>query len=86
TDYRGYAIVPNITMYRRNDVVLDTETMPNDVDLDTTVATVVPTRGSIVRAEYSGKKGIRALLQLVDTHNKFIPFGAMVNLASENST
>ncbi|HIH9945343.1 TPA: fimbria/pilus outer membrane usher protein [Klebsiella pneumoniae] len=86
TDYRGYAIVPNITMYRRNDVVLDTETMPNDVDLDTTVATVVPTRGAIVRAEYSGKKGIRALLQLVDTHNKFIPFGAMVNLASENST
>lgn len=57
TDYRGYAIVPNITMYRRNDVVLDTETMPNDVDLDTTVATVVPTEVRSYEQNIQGKKG-----------------------------
>lgn len=85
TDYRGYAIVPNITMYRRNDVVLDTETMPEDVDLDTTTATVVPTRGAIVLAQYTGKKGIRAMFRLVDTNNKPVPFGAMVNSVAETS-
>lgn len=85
TDYRGYAIVPNITMYRRNDVVLDTETMPEDVDLDTTTATVVPTRGAIVLAQYTGKKGIRAMFRLIDTNNKPVPFGAMVNSVAETS-
>ena len=72
-------------MYRRNDVVLDTETMPEDVDLDTTTATVVPTRGAIVLAQYTGKKGIRAMFRLVDTNNKPVPFGAMVNSVAEPS-
>ncbi|WP_312996788.1 fimbria/pilus outer membrane usher protein [Leclercia sp.] len=91
TDFRGYAVVPNVSMYRQNDVVLDTETMPDDVELDTTTATVIPTRGAIVLAEYIGKKGIRAMLQLVDGQNNYIPFGAIVtNMngvnASENSS
>ncbi|MCU6678493.1 fimbria/pilus outer membrane usher protein [Leclercia tamurae] len=87
TDFRGYAIVPNISMYRQNDVILDTETMPDDVELDTTTATVIPTRGAIVLAEYIGKKGIRAMLQLVDTQNNYIPFGAIVtNTNGENTS
>lgn len=91
TDYRGYAIVPNVSIYRQNDIVLDTETIPDDVDLDTTTATVVPTRGAIVRAEYSGKKGIRAMFQLMDPNNNYIPFGAIVTYMngkqlSENSS
>lgn len=85
TDFRGYAVVPNVSMYRQNDVVLDTETMPDDVELDTTTATVVPTRGAIVLAEYIGKKGIRAMLQLIDSQNNYIPFGAIVtNINEEN--
>jgi len=37
TDWRGYAVVPYATTYRRNRMALDTTTLPENVDLDDTV-------------------------------------------------
>lgn len=36
TDWRGYAVVPYVTAYRRNQIALDTSTLPDNVDMTLT--------------------------------------------------
>ncbi|MCS5956630.1 fimbria/pilus outer membrane usher protein [Klebsiella variicola subsp. variicola] len=79
TDFRGYAIVPYLTPYRYNEVMLDSETFADNVDMDITSQKVVPTRGAISRANFSGNVGLRAIIRLVDTLNNPLPFGATVS-------
>ncbi|MBJ2066363.1 fimbria/pilus outer membrane usher protein [Serratia odorifera] len=78
TDWRGYAIVPYVSPYRKNSIGLNTETLPDDVDLAQTNQTVVPTRGAVVRASYSASVGQRVLMTLLRQGDTPVPFGAMV--------
>ncbi len=64
TDYRGYAIVPYVTPYRRTDITLDSTSLGEDMELPETTQSVVPTRGAIVRANYDGNIGQRAFVHL----------------------
>lgn len=80
TDFRGYTAVSNVTPFRKNDVSLLTETLPDDVELELTSATATPTRGAIVRANYAANVGYRVLMTLKQTSGQPIPFGAMVKL------
>lgn len=84
TDWRGYAVVPYATTYRRNRLSLDTVSMPANVELEDSVVEVVPTRGALVRADFKAHVGARALINLI--HNgKPVPFGAMVSTDGSNS-
>ncbi|PXK36073.1 hypothetical protein DMR29_27625 [Klebsiella variicola] len=47
--------------------------------MDITSQKVVPTRGAISRANFSGNVGLRAIIRLVDTLNNPLPFGATVS-------
>lgn len=85
TDFRGYAVVPYVTPYRLNDVVLNNETLPDDVELDTNTTTVVPTRGAIVRSVFNGKVGIKGFIRLTDKSGKALPFGTTITLADGQS-
>lgn len=78
TDYRGYALVPNLMPYRNNDVTLSTESLQDDVDLQQTSKKVVPTRGAIVRADYRAQVGKRVLMNLYRADGSTVPFGATV--------
>ncbi|MCK6903992.1 fimbrial biogenesis outer membrane usher protein [Enterobacter roggenkampii] len=79
TDYRGYTVVSNLSVYRKNDITLAPESLPDDVELDINTRTVTPTRGAIVLADYKAKVGRRVLFNLL--HNgQFVPFGAMASL------
>lgn len=80
TDFRGYTVVNNVSLYRKNDVSLDTSSLPDNVDLELTSQTVVPTRGAIVRANYVANVGDRALVTLMQPSGKPVPFGAIVNI------
>ncbi|MEP8888257.1 fimbrial biogenesis usher protein [Enterobacter roggenkampii] len=77
TDWRGYAVVPYATTYRKNRIALDTTTLGDKVDLENAVVDVVPTKGALVRAKFDAQVGIRALLTLLH-NNEPIPFGATV--------
>ncbi|MFJ3458600.1 fimbria/pilus outer membrane usher protein [Scandinavium goeteborgense] len=79
TDYRGYAIVPYSSPYRRNVVSLDAESIPDDVDVSGMAQTVVPTRGAVVRAEFNASVGSRVLMTLLRQGGAPVPFGAMVS-------
>lgn len=83
TDWRGYAIKPWATAYRENRVAVDASSLRDDVELDDTVRTVVPTKGAIVRASFKGSKGARILVRLL-AGNQPVPFGAIVS-AGERS-
>lgn len=78
TDYRGYAILPYVTPYRRSDVTLDSATLGDNMELLKTTLSVVPTRGAIVRANYVGNIGQRAFIRLKTAAGKDVPYGAMV--------
>lgn len=85
TDYRGYTVVSNLSVYRKNDITLAPESLPDDVELDINTRTVTPTRGAIVLADYKAKVGRRVLFNLV--HNgQFVPFGAMASLKGADSS
>lgn len=78
TDYRGYTVSPYATPYRKNEVTLDTATLPNNVDLSLNSTTVVPTRGAVVRADFDTKVGRRVLMTLLRQGGGKVPFGAIV--------
>lgn len=79
TDYRGYTAVSTLSVYRKNDVTLDPESLPDDVELDINTRTVTPTRGALVLADYTARVGRRVLFNLM--HNgRPVPFGAMASL------
>ncbi|CAI2793938.1 Outer membrane usher protein fimD precursor [Serratia grimesii] len=78
TDWHGYTIMPYATLYRENRVALDTDTLNDHTDIDNAVSRVVPTRGAIVRATFSGHTGSRMLMTLLGSDGKPLPFGTMV--------
>lgn len=44
TDWRGYAVVPSLTAYRKNIITLDTESLADDADVELEGQTVIPGR------------------------------------------
>ncbi len=83
TDWRGYAIVPYVSSYRKNRISLDTHSMGNNVDIDINTQTIIPTHGSLSLANFQTRIGHRVLLTL--SHNgKAIPFGATATLTQKN--
>ncbi|MGU3523331.1 fimbria/pilus outer membrane usher protein [Enterobacteriaceae bacterium C23F] len=86
TDWRGYTAVSNVQPFRKNDVTLNTETLPDDVELELTTKTVVPTRGAVVKADYVANVGMRVLMTLTQADGKPVPFGAVVSSQGESST
>jgi len=88
TDWRGYAVVPYLTPYRRNIVGLDGDSFAEDVDMTMSSQTVIPTRGAVVRANFNPNVGLRVLMTLLTRGGSPVPFGATVSAvggASENA-
>ncbi|MDV7022926.1 fimbria/pilus outer membrane usher protein [Atlantibacter subterranea] len=84
TDFRGYGITSNVTPFHKNDIGLNTASLPDDVELALTSQTVIPTRGAVVRADYITSVGKRILLTLVRSGRQTVPFGAMATLQGRN--
>ncbi|MDU2537193.1 MAG: fimbria/pilus outer membrane usher protein [Enterobacter hormaechei] len=84
TDWRGYTAVSNLMPYRKNDVALMTDTLPDDVELELTNKTVIPTRGAVVRADYVANVGMRVLMTLNHSSGKPIPFGAIATVQGQS--
>ncbi len=84
TDWRGYTVVNNVTVFRKNDVALLTDSLPDDVELELTNKTVIPTRGAVVRADYVANVGMRVLMTLTQANGQPVPFGAVVSIGGQN--
>lgn len=87
TDAAGFAIVPYANPYHKNSVTLNTENLDNDdVELEQTSKSVIPSRGAVVVANYNTRIGRRALITLQREDGKGIPFGATVSSTSDEQS
>ncbi|NBM03052.1 fimbria/pilus outer membrane usher protein [Proteus sp. G2671] len=78
TNSYGYALVPYITPYRKNTIDIDTSALPENTEMALTTQTVSPSRGALVKANFSANVGYRALITLTLENGELVPFGAQV--------
>ncbi|WP_109400200.1 fimbria/pilus outer membrane usher protein [Proteus sp. TJ1640] len=78
TNSYGYALVPYITPYRKNTIDIDTSALPENTEMALTSQTVSPSRGALVKANFSANVGYRALIALTLENGELIPFGSQV--------
>lgn len=83
TDSRGYAVVSWLSPYRKNELILDGGSLPEETEVTQMSRQVVPTRGAVVRAEYQVRTGHRMLMTLIRPDGSLVPFGALVTQGSE---
>lgn len=82
TGRNGYAVIPNAQPYRVNWISLDTRELGGDIEIDNATQQLVPRRGAVVVARYTGKSGRRVQFELFDEQGAMIPFGASLEDAS----
>ncbi len=75
TDSRGYAVMPSMSAYHKNTINLDTATLDENVDIEKSGVTVIPTSGAVVLANYQTHIGYRVLFSL-RYRGKPLPFGS----------
>ncbi len=80
TDWLGYAVIPWLSPYERNELTLDTTVMPAGVDAENTHLTLIPNKGALVYAHIDAREGHRLLLTLRRANGEPVPFGALVSL------
>ncbi|GKX59064.1 fimbria/pilus outer membrane usher protein [Leminorella grimontii] len=84
TDWRGYTVIPYLNPYQKNRIGLDSDTFGDDVDVDTAVRTVTPTRGAVVLADFNTRVGRRVLMTLSES-GRPLPFGSLATLDNGGS-
>ncbi len=79
----GYAVIPYITPYRLNDINLDPQNMPADVELFETSQKIAPYAGAIVKVDFATKQGKAIYIRALTADGKNLPFAASVYDAAE---
>ena len=81
TNDRGYALIPYLQPFRINRVILDTDQLDPNVEIDNGVTQVVPRRGAVIKASFPARRVERLLLSTHDHHGVALPFGAQISNA-----
>lgn len=74
----GYGVVPYLSPYSFNDVALNLENAPMELEVDTASQRVAPLDGSIVLLRFKANRGRPLLLQLTLDEGGRVPLGASV--------
>ena len=86
TDFRGYAVVPYLNNYSRNEITVDPSTLPDGTLMSGGTSQVVYPKGnSIVKVVYPVEHGAHAMFTLKQ-QDAYIPFGATVVLVDETGS
>jgi outer membrane usher protein len=78
TNRAGDAVIPYLNPYRVNRIVIDTQELPKDVEIKSTVEEVVPTRAAVVMASFEPVVGHQVAFALTMADGKPLPLGALV--------
>lgn len=79
TNDRGYALVPYLRPYRVNHVVLQTDQLGPEVEIDNGSAQVVPRRGAVVKTTFAARSVSRLVITGHTAKGLPLPFGAQVS-------
>jgi len=77
-DDRGYAVVPYLSPYQLNTVILDPQGTSTDVEFKNTAKTVAPRLGSVVKLKYETDSGRAVVIRASRENGEPLPFGAEV--------
>lgn len=84
-DARGYAVVPYLTDYAKNSVGIDPTTLPENVDVVHSNATIYPSKGAVIKVNIATRLGYQVLMTLEQSNHQPIPFGAIATLMENKS-
>lgn len=82
-DGAGYAVLPYLMPYRMNDVRIDPQGIPDDVELTTTSQQVAPRANTVVMLKYETVSGQALLITALLPDGSPVPFGASVSDAKQ---
>lgn len=82
TNAKGYALLPYLRPYKSNSLVLNTDRLGPDVEIDNGTAQVVPRRGAVVKATFQARRVNRLVLTTLLPNGQPLPFGAQLADAS----
>lgn len=86
TDSQGYAVVPNIMPYRKNEINVTPPSGQNSiVDITNLTETVIPTKDAIVIAKFNANIG-RKIIVMLKTTTSPLPFGTRVTIDDNKNT
>jgi outer membrane usher protein len=74
----GHAVVPYLTPFRNNEVLLDPKGTSTDVELKSTSQRVAPVAGAVVLMKYDTVSGRSVLINAYRNNGEVVPFGADV--------
>ncbi|WP_261444860.1 fimbria/pilus outer membrane usher protein [Serratia fonticola] len=84
TDSRGYAVVPYLSPYMKNNVGLNPASLPEGVDVKQSDLNVYPTNGAVVKANFATRVGYQVLITLKHPGG-LVPFGAVASLVNPST-
>lgn len=79
TDRTGFGVLSYLQPYKKNTISLDPTSYSDDVSIDISNVTVIPTEGAVVKAKFNVKKGAKMLMKLKRKGGLSVPFGAVVS-------
>lgn len=83
TNKAGLAVIPGLSPYRKNQISLDTQTIPENAEIEETIMNrIIPTRGALVLADFKAKHGYKMLMTLQNDQLGDIPMGAKISLST----
>lgn len=85
TNKTGLAIYPGLSPYRKNQIALDTQSIPENAEIDETIISqIIPTKGALILADFKARQGYKLLLTL-ENNGQDIPMGAKATLGENNT-
>lgn len=81
----GYAVVPSLMPYRRNEITLDPKGMPQDVALLATTQTDAPRAGAIVLMKFATEQGKPVVVTLRQPDGSLLPMGTSISAAGQDA-
>ena len=79
TNERGYALAPYLRPYRVNHVVLKTDDLGPEVEIDNATTQLVPRRGAVVKATFPARSVTRLVITARTATGQPLPFGAQLS-------
>jgi len=79
---QGYALLPYLRPYKNNALVLNTDRLGPDVEIENGTSQVVPRRGAVVKASFQARRVNRMVLTTLLPNGQPLPFGAQLLDAS----
>jgi len=78
TNDRGFALAPYLRPYRVNQIMLQTDQLAPEVEIDNGTAQVVPRRGAIVKTTFPARTVTRLVITGRTANGQILPFGAQL--------